>query len=458
MLYFILRLIAQIALKVFFRRIQVKYRERLPRKGPMLVVSNHPNTFMDPLLLASLLRPQVYFLANASIFNTPLNRWLLRQLNMIPIQRKHDTNQQKFDNQHIFQKCYEFLGRKGTLMIFPEGTSIHARRLQEIKKGTARIALGAEEAYQFGLDLKIVTVGINYSRPDGFRSEVFISVDEPILVKEYQTEYEKDPFKAVDALTEAIREKIAAHIIITDNEVQDSLAREVELIYKRQLSEEIQLAEKTGEQAHLISKAIAEAVRYFAAKDLQRVERLRKQVKMYHRNLERLDLNDEVFSANRLGKGLLGNSLGALLLLLLGLPLFLYGCLFNYVPYILPSRVAARVVNWTSMYEYTAPVMMLTGVFTFPLFYALLLVGASYASLSGWGLFFFFLSLPLSGFFALAYARFWEMVEDKGRLLAIFFRRASLVAELVKQRQSLLKEFEKAKEEYQSFLLEKSPE
>jgi 1-acyl-sn-glycerol-3-phosphate acyltransferase len=94
---------------------------------------------------------------------------------MIPIQRKHDTNQKKYNNEQIFQKCFDHLAKGGTILIFPEGTSVHKRILNEIKTGTARIALGAEQANDFRLNLKIVTFGLNYSNPASFRSEVFVN-------------------------------------------------------------------------------------------------------------------------------------------------------------------------------------------------------------------------------------------------------------------------------------------
>ena len=38
---------------IFFRRVEVRGREHVPRDGPILVAANHPNMLMDALLLGT---------------------------------------------------------------------------------------------------------------------------------------------------------------------------------------------------------------------------------------------------------------------------------------------------------------------------------------------------------------------------------------------------------------------
>ena len=76
---------------MFFKRILVHNKHLLRTDAPLLIVANHPNTFMDPMLIAHLLKQQVYFLANGGVFNS-ITKILFRQLNMVPIYRKADAN------------------------------------------------------------------------------------------------------------------------------------------------------------------------------------------------------------------------------------------------------------------------------------------------------------------------------------------------------------------------------
>ncbi len=452
MLYAILKLIVRISLKVFFRKIKVSSLGSVPKKGPMIVVSNHPNTFMDPLLVAAHVKAPVYFLANSSIFATPFTRWLFKKLHMVPIQRKIDSNKTNLSNEQIFEKCYDFLEKDGTLLIFPEGWSQWGRRLRPLKTGTARIALGAEAKQDFKLGVKIITFGLNYSKPESFRSEVFIKIGKPIEVKDYKNQYEEDSFQAVQQLTEAIKTQLEDLTITTQNEAEDQLAQHIETLYKRKLSEEIKLSDQKKEQEHLITKGIVDALQHFALHDPERVKRFEKDLQRYLTDLDRLDLNDEVFSKKpKKKKGILWASVQTALYFVLGFVPFLYGLLNNYVPYIIPSQIAYKIVKLSKVEEYIAPVMMLSGVFTFSFFYILQTWLVHWFVGDFWITLAYFLSLPLSGFFALFYANYLNDTRDNWRLLGLFFKRADLVANLVSQRKALINTLEQAKKEYLKF-------
>ena len=62
-----------------------------------------------------------------------------------------------------FPAIYEVLKKNGNFIMFSEGICVQEKRLQKLRKGTARLAFGAEEKY--GLDVHIVPVGINYTYP-----------------------------------------------------------------------------------------------------------------------------------------------------------------------------------------------------------------------------------------------------------------------------------------------------
>lgn len=448
MFYQILRLITKIATRIFFKSLQVKNKQNAPKEGALIVISNHPNTFMDPMLIASQLSSPLYFLANASIFVSPFTKWLFEKLHMIPIQRKHDTNKEKFDNQQIFQRCFDHLKKKGAILIFPEGTSIRERRLQELKSGTARIALGAEAQNNFQLDTKILTVGLNYSQPDSFRSEVFINFDEVIKVKDYQQLYEQDPEKAVKKLTEEMRKRLELHTIHTYSVDEDYLAVQIDKVYGDELDKEIELSKGEQEQDYLMNKGIIEAIRYFNEKEPERVNVFRQKIERYVNNLERLDLQDSVFKNRyKAKKETLSNSIQNFLFFVLTFPIFVWGWLNNFIPYWFPQRVAKSIVKWSEMEEYTAPVMMVTGALVFPFFY-LLKSFFVYWFFGFWIAFIYLLTLAPAGFFALYYAAKWYTERKKWRLWAIFTKRANLVADLLTQRKEIIKELEKAKKEY----------
>lgn len=444
MLYAILKLIYKTGLQVFFRRFEVRNRTLMPDEGPLLVVSNHPNTFMDPIVTASLLRQPVFFIAKSTVFGSSFQNWMLRQMHLIPIHRREDNPDQAVSNDEAFAASFKALQQKKTLLIFPEGNSFNQRRLRKIKTGTARIALGAEADANYSLGVRILPVGLNYAAPTRFQSDVFVNIGEPIIVADYAAAYQQDGQATVLALTEEIRVRLEALIIHTPTDEEDELARQVEAIYKEHLAAAAPPDVPAHEQDFLLTKAIVKSIEHFSQVAPVRVVALKQNLNNYMMQLKRLRLRDAVMGKR--SKTILRQSLLNLLYLVAGLPVYLYGLLHNYLPYIIPSKVARAL---TKEEEWYAPIMLTVGIFTFPLFYLLecWLVQDVFGLSWPW-LLLYFLSLPLSGFFTLHYWSTLQHTQEHWLLLRLFAKRQDLLADLRKQRQEIIAELETAKEEY----------
>ncbi|WP_020529208.1 lysophospholipid acyltransferase family protein [Flexithrix dorotheae] len=446
MIYALLKLIVKIALRIFFKEISVNNKHFMPRKGPVIVVANHPNTFMDPMLIASILPKQVHFLANATVFGrSKLQHWIFNKvLHMIPVYRKQDVKPGiKPDNKAVFAKCFEFLASEGTLLIFPEGTSYLERKLREIKTGTARIALGAEKENDFKLDLKILGIGLNYSDGRRFRSKVTLNIDEPIELSKYKNEYQGDEYSAVKKLTEEIRARLEKHLILTRNEEEDKLVLAIEKIFKSTLLEGAEVSKK--ERDFVVNKEVIKAINYFEEKNPGRLETIKLNIEKYFNDIERLKLNDEVFTKKNLSGSIFLKGLSALFYLILGFPVYVYGLINNYLPYIIPSQVAGKI---TRDVEYLAPIMMVTGIFTFSLFYSLQIYFFYQLFSVLWLTVLYGVSLPLSGFFVMHYWNFMMHSGKNLRLLTLFRKRKDIIFNLVAQRKALFNLIKETKEEY----------
>ncbi|UZR92879.1 lysophospholipid acyltransferase family protein [Chondrinema litorale] len=445
MIYSFLKIIVKIATRIFFKKISVNNKKLIPEEVPLIVVANHPNTFMDPVLIAALMQQQVYFLAKSTVFGSPIKDWFLGNiLNMIPVYRKQDLPPGKLaNNQAVFEKCFDFLKNKGTLLIFPEGTSVMEKKLREIKTGTARIALGAEAENNFNLGVKILTVGINYSEGEKFRSDVTLNIDEPINVSEWKEVYNNSSSDAAHKLTDHIREKLEKQLVVTIDKDHERLLEQTELIFKNELAESIDLPKK--EKDFLISKGISEALKYFEENDSQMLASLKTRINTYFRKLDLLGLHDGLLKKKNLESNIFWKSIRILTFLIVGSPIWLIGLLTNYIPYILPSKIAPLI---SKHIEFRAPVMMAIGVLTFSIYYFLtnLLV---YQLTHNWVLIpvFTFLS-AISGFFVLLY---WNVVVETRKnlkLLGIFRKEKDILRELIKERKAICKMLEKAKDQY----------
>src|SRR6266536_681427 len=139
----IIRGILRIALRVYFRRIEVAGLENVPRDSPVIFVLNHPNGLIDPTFLLCLAPRRVSFLAKAPLFHMPVIGAIARAFEAIPVHRRQDTGADLAKNAETFDAARAVLVRGGTIAVFPEGTSHSDPKLRPLKTGTARIALGA---------------------------------------------------------------------------------------------------------------------------------------------------------------------------------------------------------------------------------------------------------------------------------------------------------------------------
>jgi glycerol-3-phosphate O-acyltransferase / dihydroxyacetone phosphate acyltransferase len=440
MLYFVLSIVIRIALKIFFRRIQIQGKEHIPSGGPIIVVGNHPNTFMDPILAALVMLPrQVHFLANGSIFRTAAARLVLNQFNTIPVYRQQDvTDKRDEKNLEAFSKCFEFLGKGGVLLIFPEGNSINERKLQPLRTGSARIALGAEHLNDFQLPLTILPIGLNYSNPTRFREDVMINIGKSFDVKGYQQQYNHDPAAAVLALTSEIQQRLTSLIVVTDDKEEDDLVRKIETIYKKQLT----LNRKSIDVN--LTQNIVKAVNYFQKHNPVLVREVKEKIDNYFNTIQDFKVSDYlVEKSEAVGFGKL---VRYMLYLILGFPVYVTGLLFNYIPFIIPAKIA----RWISKdEEYRAPIMMTAGIFTFPVYYALMYL-LCWTALPERNLMLLLTAvMPLSGFFVLQYYKRLKNSKSTFAYYRIFRKEKSALNWFTEQRQEIIALLESARQQYQ---------
>ncbi len=443
--YTVMKPLVQVALRVFFQRIEVRHPERLALPGPLLLAGNHPNTRMDPLLAAVNRRQPIAFLAKSTFFKNPILRAILQSGNSIPIYRAQDAGgagpvsmaERVARNEATFGRCYDYLGRGGTIMIFPEGTSVSERRLRPLKTGAARIALGAEARHNFQLGLKVVPVATNYFDPSRFRSDVLLNVAPPISVAKYAAAYARDPDEAADQLTEAIREALERRLVVSKDAADDAFVQHIERTFGDHLI--VDEDPNTLYDNFQLSRTLLQALAWAEQQFPERLLAARAQFDAYLAALHQHHLSDAALSEQQRG------GVAGLLNLVLGAPVWLYGVLNNYLPYILPSLVAKRA---TREVEFVAPIMLVVGMLTFPLAYALQIWGVHHFTQDWRWTLLYGISLPISGFYALSY---WKTLAARLRRLraARLFRRSPAVgAELLRQRAGLIALLEEAREAY----------
>src|SRR6266536_3024084 len=98
----IIRAVLRLALRVYFRRIEVTGLENVPRSTPAIFVLNHPNALVDPAFLLCLAPRRVSFLAKAPLFRTPVLSFFVRALDSLPVYRRQDEGEDLSRNRETF--------------------------------------------------------------------------------------------------------------------------------------------------------------------------------------------------------------------------------------------------------------------------------------------------------------------------------------------------------------------
>jgi 1-acyl-sn-glycerol-3-phosphate acyltransferase len=207
--------VSRAAAFVYYR---VRYTgESVPGRGPVLLVANHPNSLLDPMLVAAAARRPVRFLAKAPLFSDFKTAWLVKGAGAIPVYRRADDPGQMDRNLDAFRAVHSALADGAAVGIFPEGLSHSEPALAPLKTGAARIALGG--AILAGTAFPIIPLGLVFRRKDVFRSEVVVLTGRPIVWHDLGTSGPDDP-DAVHDLTARIEEGLK-HVTVNLERWQD---------------------------------------------------------------------------------------------------------------------------------------------------------------------------------------------------------------------------------------------
>jgi glycerol-3-phosphate O-acyltransferase/dihydroxyacetone phosphate acyltransferase len=327
----IIHAVISISLRLFFRRIETSGAEKVPSAGGMIFVLNHQNGLVDPALVYVSLTRRVSFLAKSTLFSIPVAGWLLRTLEVLPVYRKVDAADDMSKNLRTFEVCRELLNRERCIAIFPEGISHNETKLQPIKTGAARIALGAlgigqerekgsrgegenlessspilddlkletkrnpKSKIQNPKSLRIMSVGLFYTSKTAFRSEALIRYGEMFEVEPVELDENGEPPRgAVKDLTDKIERALRKVTLNLESQRELDAILKAEalfssvyknLLFKQTLTQTFQRLQGLAKKYELLEK-----------NEPQKMRELNEKITAYENELETSGLTHESLS------------------------------------------------------------------------------------------------------------------------------------------------------------------
>lgn len=276
----ILRGLVRALVRFYYPRIEVTGGSLIPQSGPVLLVANHPNSLIDPVLLGIAAQRPVRLMAKAPLFDVPVFGGVLRALGMVPAYRGSDDAKQVTKNLESLAAAARQIAAGAAMGIFPEGKSHDAAQLAMVRSGAARLAMQAVAAG--AKDLVVVPVGINYERKERFRTAVWLQVGRPIDAAAWLRMHGGDEHTAMRTLTQEIAARLKRCVVHLENPAWATLLDEVEALLP-----EVPGGRKSALATLHRRKRVADAINHFHHADPARAEAAAKRVLAYAKALER---------------------------------------------------------------------------------------------------------------------------------------------------------------------------
>ncbi|MFN5787107.1 MAG: lysophospholipid acyltransferase family protein [Flavobacteriia bacterium] len=429
MLYQFLKLIVGLGIRLYYKRIVVKNIQFLDHEGPMIIIANHPNTLMDAWMVGHVCKQPIYYMAKGTFFNSPFKKWILKGLNMIPINRQTDIKVKGVNNADSFEECYSILEEGKTLVIFPEGNSHLERQLRQLKSGAARIALETEKRNNRDLNLKIVPMGIFYAQAEKFRSSVLINIGQGIRVTDHVDLFTENSGLAAKKLTEKFRLILERVLVTAENSDQEKMIEE--LFHFLREKEDAADIEKGAAFMQELKERVEEIqlLRPYLIADIQQL------LQSIRWQSEKLQIQTDFVNRRFRSRLYLMQITLSILFLLIGLPLFLFGIAHNFLQYKSTDLLIPRLTKYV---EYYAALGVLIGLILYPAsYFGFVFLADHFLEISLWLKLLYFCSMPLSGIYAHTFAKYLKRTGHKWKYIFLIFNEKEALKDLQLKRKKL---------------------
>ncbi len=438
MLWYFIRNKLYFFFRIFFKRLKVKNADRIRVASPMLVTLNHPNSFMDTIALsAALFYPRTYYMARGDAFKKGFVTTLLKAIGIVPIYRLRDGGGHASVKKNLdsFKVVFDLLNKRQKIIVLAEGISLQERRLQPIQKGTAKMAFSYLEQGGYD-DLKILPIGVTYSKPSKFRGDIYYQIGDAILVKDLYEEYKLQPAQAIIKLTHLIEAGMKPLVPTLFHKENDVLVEELQPILKRQYLKTHHLFYNNLDHQQQYWVFIISKLNHLTHDHPTEITKIRTEVDNYTKQLSKLKIKDHLVYNATNNKNM--SSVLNFILLVIGFPVYIIGKILNFIPYYYGKKIADKTCKDI---EFHAAVNFGAGSFIWMISFLIELLLIWFITKSLSFLFTYILLKIICGRIGLSYSTFKKKMLGNIRLQKIKMSDKLLYNRLLKQRNTIVNYF-----------------
>jgi len=417
---------------LFYRKIEVRGLENIPKNRPVIFAGNHQLAILDALLIVCSSNKQPSTLTSAFIFNSLIMAKILSVLKLMPVYRIRDGIKSLQRNEEIFERCNKLLSNNESITIFPEANHHADRRLRLLTKGISRLAFNAEESKDFKLNSVIVPVGINFSNQYNFNSKLFINYGSPFEVKKYVRLYRDHPHKGMLKLKEEVAKSIRPLMIDIKSDEYYKTIELIREIFRENYANFLNINLKEPGDEFDVDKQLIRLFELEKKIDQKTLYELNKLAIDYDKGLQKQNLRDWLIRKKEFSfpKTLLELSYG-----IAGFPLFLFGFLNNIIPYLFHKIFTRAIVDK----QFLPGVRISISMLFFPIYYLLIYVLFLLLSVKFTFSLIYIIALPITGYYAIKYFIRIKKVLAKIRFIQLIRKKDDSTLYLISLRERLLK-------------------
>ncbi len=408
--YWLLKKYVQFADWLIYNRVIVNGLENIPPDKPIVFSPNHQNALSDPMAILLNTKFQPVWLARADIFKNKTAATVLRFLKIMPVYRMRDGKENLTKNDETFLNSVKVLENNFALGLFPEAAHSGKRQMLVHKKAVPRIVFMTEEKAERNLDIQIIPTGIFYSSYWKLNRNLVVNFGKPIRVNEFLDEFKQNETAATLSLRQRIIDEMQEVVLeIKSTRFYDDFETIREIYGKHYLKRnklnysELNLF-KTDQK-------LVQKLDNLELTDPEATQKLTESVNEYHSKIKKLKIRSWLLEKSKLN---LATIAWYILILLLGLPVFLFGFVFNAIPFFTIDLITRKKIKdvafWSTFF-------LVLGIILFPIFYLLEFFAVSWFIPGVWLKIAFLIVLPFSGKAAFLWYILFRKTVGRVRLL-----------------------------------------